>query len=115
MPHMIKGFRLRSFLLSSATAILLTLSANAQQATDAIAPESATSPVSHRDAVRAPNWMVTAANPLAVEAGANVLRRGGNAIDAMVAVQTMLGLVEPQSSGLGAVPFWFILMHAAAS
>ena len=45
--------------------------------------------------------MVAAANPLAVEAGLKVLRRGGSAIDAAVAVQAVLGLVEPQSSGLG--------------
>lgn len=49
--------------------------------------------------------MISAANPLAVEAGANILRSGGNAIDAMVAIQTMLGLVEPQSSGLGGGAF----------
>ncbi|WP_254869683.1 gamma-glutamyltransferase [Thalassospira sp. HF15] len=49
--------------------------------------------------------MVSAANPLAVQAGANILRSGGNAIDAMVAIQTMLGLVEPQSSGLGGGAF----------
>nr|QQZ50102.1 gamma-glutamyltransferase [Phenylobacterium glaciei] len=48
--------------------------------------------------------MVAAANPLAVEAGVNVLRRGGSAVDAAVAVQAVLGLVEPQSSGLGAAP-----------
>ena len=42
---------------------------------------------------------VTAANPLAVEAGMNVLRRGGSAVDAAIAVQAMLSLVEPQSSG----------------
>ena len=45
--------------------------------------------------------MVAAANPLAVDAGVKVLRRGGNAMDAAVAVQAVLGLVEPQSSGLG--------------
>jgi gamma-glutamyltranspeptidase/glutathione hydrolase len=45
--------------------------------------------------------MVAAANPLAVEAGAKVLAAGGTAADAMIAVQTVLGLVEPQSSGLG--------------
>ncbi len=44
---------------------------------------------------------VAAANPLAVEAGMAVLRRGGSAVDAAVAVQAVLGLVEPQSSGLG--------------
>ena len=49
--------------------------------------------------------MVAAANPLAVEAGLNVLRRGGSAVDAAVAVQAVLGLVEPQSSGLGGGSF----------
>ena len=49
--------------------------------------------------------MVAAANPLAVDAGVKVLRRGGTAIDAAVAVQSVLGLVEPQSSGLGGGAF----------
>jgi gamma-glutamyltranspeptidase/glutathione hydrolase len=44
---------------------------------------------------------VVAAHPLAVDAGTAVLRRGGSAMDAAVAVQMMLGLVEPQSSGIG--------------
>jgi gamma-glutamyltranspeptidase/glutathione hydrolase len=44
---------------------------------------------------------VAAANPMAVEAGLEVLRRGGDAVDAAVAVQVMLGLAEPQSSGIG--------------
>ena len=48
---------------------------------------------------------VVAANPMAVEAGAEILRKGGSAIDAAVAVQAMLGLVEPQSSGLGGGSF----------
>jgi gamma-glutamyltranspeptidase/glutathione hydrolase len=45
--------------------------------------------------------MVAAANPLAADAGAEVLRQGGSAADAAVAIQAMLGLVEPQSSGVG--------------
>jgi gamma-glutamyltranspeptidase / glutathione hydrolase len=49
--------------------------------------------------------MVTAANPLAVEAGLAVLRKGGSAVDAAVAVQAVLGLVEPQSSGLAGGAF----------
>jgi gamma-glutamyltranspeptidase/glutathione hydrolase len=53
--------------------------------------------------------MISAANPHAVAAGADVLRAGGSAADAMVAAQTVLGLVEPQSSGLGGGAFlvWY--------
>ncbi|MFH1803725.1 MAG: gamma-glutamyltransferase [Pseudomonadota bacterium] len=78
---------------------------SAQQITDSISPESTTGLIQRTDAVRARNWMISTANPLASQAGANVLSRGGNAIDAMVAVQAMLGLVEPQSSGLGGGAF----------
>jgi gamma-glutamyltranspeptidase/glutathione hydrolase len=48
---------------------------------------------------------VIAANPLAAQAGLNVLKRGGSAIDAAIAVQAMLSLVEPQSSGVGGGAF----------
>jgi gamma-glutamyltranspeptidase/glutathione hydrolase len=57
--------------------------------------------------------MVVAANPLAVQAGADVLARGGTAADAMIAVQAVLGLVEPQSSGLGGGAF--LVWYDAAS
>jgi gamma-glutamyltranspeptidase/glutathione hydrolase len=62
--------------------------------------------------VPAPVPGVAAANPYAVEAGLEVLRAGGSAVDAAVAVQAMLGLVEPQSSGLGGGAF---LMHYQAA
>ncbi|MEO6256894.1 MAG: gamma-glutamyltransferase [Sphingomicrobium sp.] len=57
----------------------------------------------HRPATIEP--FVIAANPLAAEAGVNVLRHGGSAVDAAVAVQAMLSLVEPQSSGIGGGAF----------
>ncbi|NNE79206.1 MAG: gamma-glutamyltransferase [Silicimonas sp.] len=97
----------------------------AQQAADAVAPETESGLSAFdkiTDAARAAlgakeagkptvaeNWMVAAANPLAVEAGTAVLRDGGTAADAMVAVQAVLGLVEPQSSGLGGGAFlvWY--------
>ena len=51
------------------------------------------------------NYMVVTANPLASQAGCEVLKQGGSAVDAAVAVQAVLGLVEPQSSGLGGGAF----------
>ena len=50
-------------------------------------------------------WMVVTANKKASEAAARVLHTGGNAIDAMVTAQLVLGLVEPESSGLGGGAF----------
>jgi gamma-glutamyltranspeptidase/glutathione hydrolase len=56
----------------------------------------------------AQRFMVAAANPLATEAGYRILKAGGSAVDAAVAVQMVLSLVEPQSSGLGGGAF---LLH----
>lgn len=108
-------------------ALIATLVAGpalSQQAADAVSPENGTETAPYSlsdraaaamearnagDPVVAQQWMVTAANPLAVEAGADVLAAGGSAADAMVAVQAVLGLVEPQSSGLGGGAFlvWY--------
>ena len=87
---------------------ILSMPALAQQASDAVAPETP-SAVTAQQAVTARRHMVVAANPIAAKAGLDILRSGGNAADALVAVQTVLGLVEPQSSGLGGGAFliWF--------
>lgn len=108
-------------------ALILAGTAQAQQAADAVMPEGAgavglqVSPLLRpaQEAKRAgrpseaETWMVSAAHPLAVEAGARVLAKGGTAADAMVAVQLVLGLVEPQSSGLGGGAF--LVWHDGAS
>jgi gamma-glutamyltranspeptidase/glutathione hydrolase len=64
-----------------------------------------------KSAVTSRHWMVAAANPLAVDAGYRMLQAGGSAVDAAIAMQLVLGLVEPQSSGLGGGAF--MLVHDA--
>ncbi|RDE08284.1 gamma-glutamyltransferase [Pelagibacterium lacus] len=73
-------------------------------AQDVPQPENTTA-IADNESVRAQDFMVASAHPLATQAGYDVLAAGGSAADAAVAVQTMLGLVEPQSSGLGGGAF----------
>ncbi|MEM1363758.1 MAG: gamma-glutamyltransferase [Pseudomonadota bacterium] len=115
---------LTATLWSWSIAVFLSPAILAQQATDNVAPEAASgthiegffersaASLAAKTAgqpVAAENWMIVAANPLAVEAGAEVLAVGGSAADAMIATQAVLGLVEPQSSGLGGGAFlvWY--------
>src|SRR2546428_2073044 len=74
------------------------------------APEAATAVVPKR-LVTSTRFMVVAAHPLAARAGVDAIRSGGSAVDAAIAVELVLGLVEPQSSGLGGGAF---LLHYAA-
>jgi gamma-glutamyltranspeptidase/glutathione hydrolase len=73
-------------------------------AQDTPQPEETTA-IAERESVGADDFMIATAHPLATEAGYDVLAAGGTAADAAVAVQTMLGLVEPQSSGSGGGAF----------
>ncbi len=68
------------------------------------APEAATGRVAKAGAT-AQRFMAAAANPLAATAGRTILRAGGSATDAAIAIQLVLNLVEPQSSGIGGGAF----------
>lgn len=96
--------------LFRASIVTLTLSScfafgvSAKQAREVGEPEAATGYI-EKKAFEAKDYMVVAANPYASWAGKNILEKGGSAIDAAVAVQSMLSLVEPQSSGIGGGAF----------
>ena len=64
------------------------------------APEAA-SGFTEKTAVAAKKFMIAAANPLATQAGYQILKTGGSAVDAAIAAEMVLSLVEPQSSGIG--------------
>src|SRR3954462_14448773 len=81
-------------LLTTLAGISLVACASAQAPTVQPAVEAATA-----------EPFAIAANPLATQAGLNVLKRGGSAVDAAIAIQAMLSLVEPQSSGVGGGAF----------
>ena len=103
-------------ILALGAALLAALPAGAQFApspqVDLPPPPEAGTGVTPKPLVRSNRWMAAAANPLATEAAAAMLRAGGGAIDAAIAAQLVLGLVEPQSSGLGGGAF---LVHWSAA
>lgn len=92
-------------ILSLMTLSMATSHANTNiQTIQNIAPEQGYG-FSTKQLTHAKEFMVASANPLATQAGHEILEKGGNAIDAMIAIQTTLSLVEPQSSGLGGGAF----------
>ena len=107
-----KSFRLNTLALLAGVCLLASCASPFSYTappTESFAPEAASGWTDK------PGWAnrhfaVAAANPLATDAGYQVLQAGGHAIDAAVAVQMVLTLVEPQSSGIGGGAF---LMHAS--
>jgi gamma-glutamyltranspeptidase/glutathione hydrolase len=93
---------------AAAVCLALLLAACASAPDRADAPEAASGFRVGLSTASANRHMAAAANPLATEAGREILRAGGTALDAAIAMQMVLTLVEPQSSGIGGGAF---LLH----
>lgn len=111
MPRSPRHARLATTLAAGLSALLLAACSSPQRLDYRVPdqPEGA-SGYSEKPGWASERFAVAAANPLATDAGYQVLRAGGSALDAAIAVQMVLALAEPQSSGIGGGAF---LLHAA--
>ncbi|HQS32978.1 MAG: gamma-glutamyltransferase [Polaromonas sp. 39-63-203] len=110
---MLSAHRLRRWLIGAlGLSLLAACSAPGTLGSAAFAQPEGSSGYTPKPGWATTRFAVAAANPLATQAGYQVLKAGGSAIDAAVAVQMVLSLVEPQSSGIGGGAF---LLHAEGS
>jgi len=108
MKHLLSCVTLAAWLVGCANSVspLLPASASSRPASPvAAAQPEGTSGFSPKPGWATTRFAVAAANPLAADAGYQILKAGGSAIDAAIAVQMVLALVEPQSSGIGGGAF----------
>ena len=92
----------RRFFQFFVTALLLTsYTSDNSLANDIIAPEAASDPHYQQKLAQGKAYAIATANRYASQAAKDILQQGGTAIDAAIAAQMVLGLVEPQSSGIG--------------
>lgn len=95
---------MRALMQCGVTLVVAALTAWPLQAQDVNFPE-ASSGLTEQKGGAAESFMVAAANPIAVKAGFDTIKAGGNALDAALTTQLVLNLVEPQSSGIGGGAF----------
>lgn len=107
-PHHWIFWQRAALAASAAMAAALTACSHADQTQAATEPEAA-SGLSEQPGSAMRDFAVASGHPLATEAGLRMLRAGGTAVDAAIAVQMVLTLVEPQSSGIGGGA---LLLHA---